>query len=109
MLLRPSANCKRPLDDAETGIHVVNLEMKKTTVPMPVQPSFNEVNQSLQEKEKMIYQAREAYNKIIPEASGEAERSVGMPRAMPLSASTRPWVMPTVFLPCWMNTRKPRM
>ncbi len=67
---------QKALDEAETGIHVVNLEMRKTTVPMPVQPSFNEVNQSLQEKEKMIYQAREAYNKIIPEARGEAERSV---------------------------------
>ena len=67
---------QKALDEAETGIHVVNLEMRKTTVPEPVQPSFNEVNQSLQEKEKMIYQAREAYNKVIPEARGEAERSV---------------------------------
>jgi len=67
---------QKALDEAETGIHVVNLEMRKTTVPLPVQASFNEVNQSLQEKEKMIYQAREAYNKIIPEARGEAERSV---------------------------------
>ncbi len=67
---------QKALDEAETGIHVVNLALKKTTVPEPVQPSFNEVNQSLQEKEKMIYQAREAYNKVIPEARGEAERMV---------------------------------
>ncbi|MCX8043046.1 MAG: FtsH protease activity modulator HflK [Desulfobacterota bacterium] len=64
------------LNDADTGITVVNLELKKTTVPEPVQPSFNEVNQAMQEKEKMIYQAREAYNKVIPEALGEAERAV---------------------------------
>ena len=64
------------LDDAETGLLVVNLELKKTTVPEPVQPSFNEVNQALQEKEKLIYQAREAYNKVIPEARGEAERMI---------------------------------
>jgi len=62
------------LDEADTGITVANLELKKTTVPEQVQPSFNEVNQSVQEKEKTIYQAREAYNKIIPEALGEAER-----------------------------------
>jgi membrane protease subunit HflK len=67
---------QRVLNDAETGITVVNLELKKTTVPEPVQPSFNEVNQAMQEKEKMIYQAREAYNKIIPEAKGEAERNI---------------------------------
>jgi membrane protease subunit HflK len=64
------------LDKAETGINVVTVEMKKTNVPTPVQPSFNEVNQATQEKEKMIYQAREDYNKAIPAARGEAERTI---------------------------------
>jgi membrane protease subunit HflK len=64
------------LTKAETGINVVTLEMKKTNVPTPVQPSFNEVNQATQEKEKMIYQAREDYNKAIPAARGEAERTI---------------------------------
>jgi membrane protease subunit HflK len=67
---------QKELDEAETGIQVVTIEMKKTNVPEPVQPSFNEVNQALQEKEKLIYQAREAYNKVIPAARGEAERLV---------------------------------
>lgn len=74
--IEAKSELQKALDEAETGIHVVNLEMRKTTVPLPVQASFNEVNQSLQEKETMIYQAREAYNKVIPEARGEAERSV---------------------------------
>ena len=74
--IEAKSELQKALDEAETGIHVVNLEMRMTTVPLGVQPSFNEVNQSLQEKEKMIYQAREAYNKVIPEARGEAERSV---------------------------------
>jgi len=64
------------LDQAETGIHVVTIEMKKTNVPPPVQPSFNEVNQAVQEKEQLIYQAKEGYNKAIPAARGEAERTV---------------------------------
>ena len=64
------------LDQAATGIHVVTIEMKKTNVPPPVQPSFNEVNQAVQEKEQMIYQAKEGYNKAIPAARGEAERTV---------------------------------
>jgi membrane protease subunit HflK len=50
--------------------------MKKTNVPPPVQPSFNEVNQAVQEKEQMIYQAKEDYNKAIPAARGEAERTI---------------------------------
>jgi len=64
------------LDNAESGIHIVTIEMKKTNVPGPVQASFNEVNQAIQEKEKMIYQAQEDYNKAIPAARGEAERTI---------------------------------
>ncbi|MEE8429906.1 MAG: FtsH protease activity modulator HflK [Candidatus Desulfatibia sp.] len=64
------------MDNAESGIHIVTIEMKKTNVPGPVQPSFNEVNQAIQEKEKMIYQALEDYNKEIPTARGEADRTV---------------------------------
>ena len=67
---------QKELDEAETGIKVTTIEMKKTNVPEPVQPSFNEVNQAVQEKEKMIYQAREAYNKVIPAARGNAEKTV---------------------------------
>jgi membrane protease subunit HflK len=67
---------QKELDEAETGIKVTTIEMKKTNVPEPVQPSFNEVNQAVQEKEKMIYQAREAYNKVIPAARGNAEKTI---------------------------------
>lgn len=67
---------QRELDLAESGIQIVTIEMQKTTVPEPVQPSFNEVNQATQEKEQLIYQAREDYNKAIPAARGEAERTV---------------------------------
>ncbi len=61
------------LDLAEAGINIVTIEMKKTNVPGPVQPSFNEVNQATQEKEQMIYPARVYYNKAIPAAKGEEE------------------------------------
>ncbi len=64
------------MDNADSGVNIVTIEMKKTNVPEPVQPSFNEVNQAIQEKEKMIYQAKEDYNKAIPAAKGEAERTI---------------------------------
>jgi membrane protease subunit HflK len=67
---------QKELDEAETGVSVTTIEMKKTNVPAPVQPSFNEVNQATQEKEKMIYQAREEYNKRIPQARGNAEKTI---------------------------------
>jgi len=64
------------LDLAESGIHIQTIEMKRTNVPGPVQPSFNEVNQARQQKEQMIQEARKDYNKAIPAARGEAERTV---------------------------------
>jgi len=67
---------QKELDQAQTGIHIVTIEMKRTNVPDAVQPSFNEVNQATQEKEQMIYQAREEYNKSIPAARGSAERTI---------------------------------
>lgn len=64
------------MKQAETGLKIVTIEMKKTNVPEPVQPSFNEVNEAVQEKEQLIYKAREEYNKAIPAARGEARRVV---------------------------------
>jgi len=67
---------QQALDDSETGITLVNVELQKTNVPEPVQPSFNEVNKAVQEKEQLIYQAKEEYNKIIPNALGEADQTI---------------------------------
>ncbi len=64
------------LDGAESGLFITTIELGKTNVPEPVQPSFNEVNAAIQEKEKLIYQAQGDYNKIIPEARGKAEKRI---------------------------------
>ncbi len=67
---------QKEMDQAESGVHIVTVEMGKTNVPEPVQPSFNEVNQATQEKERLIYEAREEYNKSIPAARGQADRTI---------------------------------
>jgi len=67
---------QKEMDEAEAGIDIVTIEMKKTNVPGPVQSSFNAVNQAVQEKETLIYQAKEDYNKAIPAAKGEADRTI---------------------------------
>jgi len=64
------------LDQAETGIDVVTVELGDTNVPGPVQDSFNEVNQAYQEKEQMIYDAQKEYNRVIPKARGEAQQTI---------------------------------
>jgi membrane protease subunit HflK len=67
---------QKELDEADTGLSVSTIEMKKTNVPEPVQPSFNDVNQAVQEKERIIYQAKEEYNKAVPAAKGQAKRTI---------------------------------
>jgi membrane protease subunit HflK len=67
---------QKELDNAQAGIAIVNIEMKRTNVPEPVQASFNEVNQAIQEKEQTIYRAKEEYNKAVPLARGEAQRVI---------------------------------
>jgi len=67
---------QQELDEAETGINITTIEMQKTNVPEPVQPSWNEVNQAEQEREKMIEQAWTKRNTIIPQAKGQAEKTI---------------------------------
>jgi membrane protease subunit HflK len=80
---------QKELDEAELGIKVVTIEMKKTNVPEAVQPSFNEVNQAIQEKEQMIYQAKKEYNKVIPEAKGNAEKTIKTAQGYAISVLNR--------------------
>jgi membrane protease subunit HflK len=63
-------------DQYETGIRVDQIVLQNVNPPDEVKPSFNEVNQAQQEKERRINEARSLYNKIIPTAQGEAERTV---------------------------------
>jgi len=64
------------LDQYETGIKVDQVVLQDVNPPDPVKPSFNEVNQAQQEREKLINQAQSEYNKVIPRAMGEAMQTI---------------------------------
>ncbi len=63
-------------DQYETGIKVEQVVLQDVNPPDEVKPSFNEVNEAEQEKEKLINQALSEYNKVIPKAKGEALRQI---------------------------------
>jgi membrane protease subunit HflK len=67
---------QKALDTADTGLRVVNLELKTTNVPDPVQPAFNDVNKATQDKETMIRAAEEQYNREVPAAEGQAQKMI---------------------------------
>lgn len=60
----------------EIGITVDQVVLQDVNPPDPVKPSFNEVNQAEQEKERAINDARAEYNKVIPRARGEAKQTI---------------------------------
>jgi membrane protease subunit HflK len=59
-------------DQYDLGVKIEQVVLQDVNPPDPVKPSFNEVNQAQQEKERLINEALTAYNKVIPRARGEA-------------------------------------
>lgn len=64
------------LDRYETGIEIVDLVLQDVNPPAEVKDSFNEVNEAMQDREKITNQARAKYNQIIPRRKGEAEKMI---------------------------------
>jgi len=63
-------------DQYENGIRVEQVVLQDVNPPDEVKPSFNEVNEAQQEKERTINQALAEYNRIIPKARGEALQTI---------------------------------
>ena len=64
------------VNDVGAGITIVAIEINDANVPTEVKDSYNAVNVAQQEKEQMIYAAKQAYNDKIPEAKGKAKAIV---------------------------------
>jgi membrane protease subunit HflK len=60
----------------DNGISVQQLILQNVDPPEPVRPSFNAVNQAIQERERAINDAWAEYNQEIPRARGLAEQKI---------------------------------
>ena len=60
----------------ELGIGVDQIQLKNVNPPLPVQASFNEVNQAEQEKARMINEAQGQYNKEVYVAEGVKDQNI---------------------------------
>jgi membrane protease subunit HflK len=63
-------------DVYETGLKIEQVILQDVTPPNEVKPSFNEVNQAQQEKERVINEARAEYNRDVPQARGRAQQAI---------------------------------
>jgi membrane protease subunit HflK len=73
---RASELMQNLLEEYETGIDIVTVNLQDVNPPVPVQPAFNEVNEARQERERIINDAWKTYNNAIPQARGQAEQVV---------------------------------
>lgn len=60
----------------EMGITIDQVVLQDVNPPDPVKPSWDEVNQAQQQRDRMINEARGEYNRVIPRASGEAQQTI---------------------------------
>jgi len=70
------ADLQKILNDYDIGVRIVTVKFQDVTPPDPVKAAFNEVNEAEQQKESLIFQAREQYNRDVPKARGQAKQKI---------------------------------
>jgi membrane protease subunit HflK len=59
------------------GINVITVKLQKTMYPKgAVQDAFEDVNKAIQDRIRLINEGKEAFNKEIPKARGEAKKTI---------------------------------
>lgn len=64
------------LNQYDIGVRIVTVKFQDVTPPDPVKDAFNEVNEAEQQKESLVFQAREQYNREVPKARGQAKQTL---------------------------------
>ena len=60
----------------QMGIAIDQVVLQDVNPPDPVRPSWDEVSQAQQQRDRLINEALAEYNAVIPRARGEAEQTV---------------------------------
>lgn len=75
-----AGNAKRELqlelDNMESGVKVITLQLQDINPPEQVKPAFNEVNEADQDMKRLVNEAEETYNRVIPKARGSAKQII---------------------------------
>ncbi len=64
------------LDDYESGIAIVALQMQRVTPPERVKPAFDEVNASIQQRDQLVNEANRERNRMLPTAEANRDRLI---------------------------------
>jgi membrane protease subunit HflK len=64
------------LKNYDIGVRIVTIKFQDVNPPAPVKTAFNEVNEAEQQRESLILNAREEYNREVPKARGVARSQI---------------------------------
>ena len=101
--LEAQAKLQAILDSYDSGIHIITVKLQDVNPPDEVKPAFNEVNEAKQERERMINEAWEAYNKAVPRAKGEALKMITEAEGYALNRVNRAQGDARRFLATWQE------
>lgn len=73
---RARIEIQKTLDDFESGVHVITVQLQAATPPNQVKDAFDEVNRAKQSKERVVNEALGQKNSVIPAARGQRDRMI---------------------------------
>lgn len=62
------------LEGYNVGLHVAAVTLKEAKAPEQVKAAFDDVTKAREDRERFIHEAESYYNKIVPEAKGQAQQ-----------------------------------
>lgn len=67
---------QQAVDQYDMGLRINQVVLQDVNPPDPVKPSWDEVNQAQQQRDRLINEARAQYNTVVPKARGEAAQAI---------------------------------
>ena len=67
---------QQAVDQYDLGLRIDQVVLQDVNPPDPVKPSWDEVNQAQQQRDRLINEARAQYNTVVPKARGEAAQAI---------------------------------
>jgi membrane protease subunit HflK len=66
---------QKMMNDYKTGVRIINVRLQEVTPPtQQVAAAFDDVNSAIQDKERLIFEAKRYTNEQMPRATGMAQR-----------------------------------
>ncbi len=59
-----------------SGVSIGTIQFQDINPPDPVKPAFNEVNEADQDMKRLVNEAQQIYNQVIPKADGDAKKII---------------------------------